>query len=186
MPRDTPASVFPGWSWAAVALAFPIAGLLGRAAGGRVDELSAALVGGVVTGAALGAAQWFGARGALGRPAPWIAASAIGYGAGLTVGAELVGYGTSLGELATMGAVSGVALGAAQGLALATQGQIHLAIAWAGAMPALLAIGWSASTLIGVSVEDQFTVFGALGAIVFTLLSGLVLARFTPARARAA
>jgi hypothetical protein len=85
-----------------------------------------------------------------------------------------------------MGAVSGVALGAAQGLALATQGQIHLAIAWAGAMPALLAIGWSASTLIGVSVEDQFTVFGALGAIVFTLLSGLVLARFTPARARAA
>jgi hypothetical protein len=53
-------------------------------------------------------------------------------------------------------------------------------------MPALLAIGWSSTTLIGVSVEDQFTVFGALGAIVFTLLSGLVLARYTPARPRPA
>jgi hypothetical protein len=29
-------------------------------------------------------------------------------------------------------------------------------------------------------------VFGAAGAIVFTLLSGLLLARFTPARAQAA
>jgi hypothetical protein len=189
MSRATPAAeahVFPGWSWAAVALAFPIAGLLGRAAGGRVDEVGAALIGGAVTGAALGAAQWIGARGALGRPAPWIAASGIGYGVGLAAGAALVGYGTSLGHLAAMGAVSGVAFGAAQGLTLAAQGQKRLAVAWAGAMPVLLAVGWSATTLIGVSVEDQFTLFGALGAIVFTLLSGLVLARFSPARPRPA
>jgi hypothetical protein len=177
---DSRAPRFPGWSWAAVALAFPIAGLLGRAAAGRVDEVGAALLGGVVTGGALGAAQWFGARGALGRPAPWIAASALGYGLGLVIGAALVGYETSLGDLAAMGAVSGVVLGAAQGLVLTMQARRRLAIAWAAAMPALLAIGWSATTLIGVSVEDQFTVFGALGAILFTLLSGLLLARFTP------
>jgi hypothetical protein len=189
MARTTPASeahLFPGWSWAAVALAFPIAGLLGRAAGGRVDAVGAALIGGIVTGAALGGAQWFGARGALGRPGAWIAASAVGYGVGLPAGAALVGYGTSVGDLAAMGAVSGVALGATQGLVLAAQARKRLAIAWAAAMPALLAIGWSSTTLIGVSVEDQFTVFGALGAIVFTLLSGLVLARYTPARPRPA
>ncbi|HEX8649195.1 MAG TPA: hypothetical protein VF715_20050 [Thermoleophilaceae bacterium] len=29
-----------------------------------------------------------------------------------------------------------------------------------------------------MSVEDQFTVFGAAGAITFTLLSGFVIARF--------
>lgn len=181
--RDAP--LFPGWSWAAVALAFPIAGLLGRAAGGRVDEVGAALLGGIVTGAALGAAQWFGARGELGRPSLWIAASGAGYGVGLPAGAALVGYGTSLGELAAMGAVSGAALGAAQGFTLAAQGQRRLGIVWAAAMPLLLAIGWSATTLIGVSVEDQFTVFGALGAIVFTLLSGLLLARFSGAAYRA-
>jgi hypothetical protein len=181
--RATP--LFPGWWWAAVALAFPIAGLLGRAAAGRVDEAGAALIGGIVTGAALGAAQWFAARGALGRPSPWIAASGIGYGIGLLAGAALVDYGTSLGELAAMGAVSGVALGTAQGAALAAQGQRRLAIAWAVAMPLLLAIGWSTTTVTGISVEDQFTVFGALGAIVFTLLSGLLLARFSGVAYRA-
>ena len=47
-------------------------------------------------------------------------------------------------------------------------------------------LGWAASTLIGVDVDKQFTVFGAMGAIVFTLLSGLLLARFTASPARAA
>jgi hypothetical protein len=47
-------------------------------------------------------------------------------------------------------------------------------------MPILLALGWAASTLIGVDVDNQFTVFGASGAIVFTLLSGLLLARLAP------
>jgi hypothetical protein len=37
-----------------------------------------------------------------------------------------------------------------------------------------------------IGVDDQFAVFGAGGALVFTLLSGLLLARFTPARAQAA
>ena len=53
-------------------------------------------------------------------------------------------------------------------------------------MPVLLALGWSATSLTGISVEDQFTVFGAAGAVVFTLLSGVVLACFAaPALAHA-
>jgi len=38
----------------------------------------------------------------------------------------------------------------------------------------------------GIGVDDQFTVFGAGGALLFTLLSGLLLARLTPASARGA
>ena len=57
------------------------------------------------------------------------------------------------------------------------QGRKHFAFAWATAMPILLALGWVASTGIGVDVDEQFTVFGAAGAIVFTLLSGVVLSR---------
>jgi hypothetical protein len=53
------------------------------------------------------------------------------------------------------------------------------------AMPLLFGAGWAATTVIGISVEDQFTVFGASGALVFMLLSGLLLARFTPARRQA-
>jgi hypothetical protein len=173
---------FPGVRWVAVALAFPIAGLIGWAIGGRVDSVVPALVGGALTGAGLGAVQWWAAKGALGRAAAWIGSSAVGYAAGLATGAALVGYETDLGALATMGAVSGLVLGAAQGLALAAQGRTRLAVAWAAAMPVLFTLGWSVTTAGGISVENQFTVFGAYGAAVFTLLSGLLLARFTRVR----
>jgi hypothetical protein len=178
--------VFPGWRWVAVALAFPVAGYIGWGIGGRVNAVDAALVGGALTGAGIGAVQWWAANGVLGRAAAWIGASAAGYAVGLATGAALVGYDTDLGALAVMGLVSGAALGAAQGAVLARQGYQALALAWALAMPVLFAVGWSVASTTGIGVDDQFTVFGAGGAIVFTLLSGLLLARFTPARAQVA
>jgi hypothetical protein len=174
---------FPGWRWMAVWPAFPVAGLIGWKIGGRVDAVDAALVGGALTAAGLGAVEWWAGKGALGRPAPWIAASAVGYAAGLAAGAALVGYETDLGALAVMGRVSGAALGAAQGLVLARDGRRGLAVPWALAMPVLFALGWSVASVTGIGVDDQFTVFGAGGALVFTLLSGLLLARSTPTRA---
>jgi hypothetical protein len=179
-------SLFPGWRWALVALSFPIAGYIGWGIAGRVDEPLAAFLGGTLTGAGLGAAQWYAARDAFGDARAWIAASAGGYGLGLLAGAVIVGYETGLGSLVAMGAISGVALGGLQGLALVAQGRARLGAAWGLAMPALLALGWSASTAIGVDVDNQFTVFGAMGAIVFTILTGALLTRFSPATARAA
>ena len=178
--------LFPGWRWMAVWPAFPVAGYIGWKVGGRVDAVGAALVGGALTGAGLAAVQWWAAKGALGRPAAWIGASAVGYAVGLAAGAALVGYETDLGALALMGLVSGAALGAAQGLVLARQGRRALALPWALAMPVLFALGWSVASVTGIGVDDQFTVFGAGGALLFTLLSGLLVARFTPARAQAA
>ena len=173
---------FPGWRWVAVALGIPLVGLIAWTVGGRVDALDAALVGGVLTGAGLGAVEWWAAKGALGKAPAWISASAAGYAGGLAGGAALVGYETDLGALVVMGLISGAVLGAAQGLVLARQGRRGLALPWALAMPVLFALGWCASTGIGVSVDEQFTVFGAAGAVVFMLLSGLVLARFAPLR----
>ena len=170
--------IFPGWVWVAVAFAFPVAGYIGGAVSGPVDSVGAALVGGALTGAGLGAVQWWAARGALGRPSAWIGASTVGYALGLAAGAALVGYDTGLGSLVLMGLVSGAVLGVVQAIALVRQGDRHLAAAWGAAMPALFALGWAPTTAIGVSVEDQFTVFGAAGALLFMLLSGLVLARF--------
>jgi hypothetical protein len=179
--------IFPGWHWAAVALAFPIAGYIGWGVSGHVDAPGAALIGGVITGAGLGAAQWFAAKGALGdRAAAWIATSAVAYGAGLLVGAAAVDYSTDLGALMAMGAISGLFLGVGQGLVLAQQALRRLAFAWTAAMPVLLAVGWATTTVIGIDVDKQFTVFGAAGAIVFTLLSGFVLARFSPPTTSAA
>lgn len=173
---------FPGWPWVAVALAFPIAGYIGWKISGPVDTVEAALIGGALTGAGLAAVQWWAAKGALGRATAWISASAAGYAVGLAAGAALVDYDTDLGALVLMGLVSGASLGAAQGLVLARQGNMRLGAAWGAAMPVLFALGWVATSAIGVSVENQFTVFGAAGAVLFMLLSGLVLARFTPSR----
>src|SRR5881397_3698806 len=106
--------LFPGWRWVAVAAAFPVAGYIGGAIGGPVDAVAAALVGGALTGAGLGAVQWWAAKGALGHPAPWITSSAAGYAGGLAAGAAIVGYDTELGALVVMGLVSGAVLGAAQ------------------------------------------------------------------------
>lgn len=172
--------IFPGWHWAAIALAIPIAGYIGWGVSGPVDAPAAALIGGLITGAGIGAAQWFAAKDAFGDARAWIATSAVAYGVGLVVAAAAVGYNTDIGSLAAMGAISGVFLGVGQGLALAQQGRKRLAFVWMAVMPVLLAMGWAATTVIGVDVAEQFTVFGASGAIVFTLLSGLVLARFSP------
>ena len=113
-PAESP--LFPGWRWAAVALAFPIAGLIGWTVGGHVDAVGAALIGGALTGAGLGAAQWLAAKDMFGQWPAWVGASAVGYAVGLAAGAALVGYETDIGSLAAMGAVSGIALGGAQGL----------------------------------------------------------------------
>lgn len=87
----------------------------------------------------------------------------------------LVGYGTSLRELITMGAVAGLVVGLAQALVLAPQARMRWV--WAACQPVLWAAGWAVTTLAGIDVEHQYVVFGASGALVFTALSGLVLER---------
>src|SRR5688500_14006122 len=98
--------IFPGWHWAAVALAFPIAGLIGWTVSGPVDTPVAAGVGGLITGAGLGAAQWLAARDSFGDGGAWIGTSAVAYAAGLMVAAAAVGYATDIGSLIAMGAIS--------------------------------------------------------------------------------
>jgi hypothetical protein len=92
---------------------------------------------------------------------------------GLLVGGQLVGYGTSLPELVTVGAVTGAALGPAQSLALPHRARHRWA--WAAAMPALWAIGWAVTTSAGIAVTEQFTIFGASGAVTVTAVLGILL-----------
>ncbi|WP_421740649.1 hypothetical protein [Cellulomonas sp.] len=164
------------WTWFAGFLAFPIAGVAGTAAAGRVDSPVAALVGGTVAGLVIGAAQAVVSRRLNLRR--WIPATAMGMGLGLLLGATIVGYRTSLPDLALMGVLTGAVLGPLQAWALPTG--THARWLWAAAMPALWALGWSVTTLGGINVHDQFTVFGAYGAVTVSALSGLLLARLVP------
>jgi hypothetical protein len=72
-----------------------------------------------------------------------------------------------------MGAISGAMVGIAQGLLM--RGKFTLWHVWMVAMPALWALGWVVTASAGIDIENQFTVFGASGATVFGILSGLLL-----------
>jgi hypothetical protein len=91
----------------------------------------------------------------------------------LAAGATLVGYRTGLQDLAIQGAVTGLGVGILQALVL----RQHVAtwFWWAIAMPPLWALGWIVTTAAGIGVDQHFTNFGASGAIVVTVLSGLLL-----------
>jgi hypothetical protein len=158
--------------WTAGFLAFPLAGLAGTAVVGRVDSPVAALVGGTVAGLGIGLGQTLASRGRF-DIRRWVPATGIGMGLGLLLGAVTVGYETSLPDLALMGALTGLVLGPAQALALPRGARWRWA--WAAAMPVLWALGWTTTTLGGIAVDEQFTVFGAYGAITFSALSGLLL-----------
>jgi hypothetical protein len=171
-------SALRAWAiWTASFLAFPLAGLAGTGVAGRVDSPASAIAGGAAAGVVVGAAQALLSRRRL-DPRRWIPATAVGMGIGLLLGAHLVGYGTSLGALAVMGALTGAVLGPAQALALPAR--THRRWLWAAAMPALWALAWTVTTLIGVQVEEQFTLFGASGALTLSAASGALLHALLP------
>jgi hypothetical protein len=160
--------------WTAGFVAFIIGGALATAVTGRIDDFRSALVGGLIAGAVIGTGQWLVARRLL-DPQTWIPATAVAMSIGLGVGAWAVGYGTSLGELALMGFITGIPLGVAQAYLL--RDRVTNAWVWAAAVPLLWALGWTVTTAGGIDVDQQFAVFGAYGAITFMALSGVLLDR---------
>jgi hypothetical protein len=95
--------------------------------------------------------------------------------AGLAVGAALVDYGIGRGDLMLMGAVTGAGVGGLQALVLARQGFSGAAL-WAAANPPAWALAWLVSSyVLSSNVDEQFTNFGASGALLYALLTGLLL-----------
>jgi hypothetical protein len=172
MPRMSGAKIV--LSWIGVALvAFPLAGYAGWGIGGHVDGVGPALIGGAITGAGIGLVQWLFLRRDLDIGPAWILATGVALAAGLGVGAAVVGYETTPSQLAIMGAISGAAVGIAQGILL--RNRFSLWHVWMVAMPVMYAIGWLVTESIGIDVANQFTVFGASGSVGFGLLSGLLM-----------
>jgi len=171
--------------WCLSFVGFPIGGLVAEAIVGPIDEVWSAVIAGAIAGAAIGAAQWFALR-QIGLDAStsglfvrsngalaWIGMTAAGLALGLGVGVAIFDYGTSVGDLAVLGAVSGLGIGAAQWLVL--RDHIRAGVLWIVGIAALWALGWTITTSIGVDVESKWAVFGASGAITVAVLSGILL-----------
>jgi hypothetical protein len=161
--------------WMATFAGFPIGGYLGHLLGGPVDDVPAALLGGAITGAVVGAAQAWGLRLRTAAVVGWVAATAVGFAVGLAAGAAAVGYDTTLADLALQGAITGLGVGIAQGICLrrSRRSSTVVTLVWPVAVSALWALGWVITTAAGISVEKQFTVFGSSGALVVTALTVL-------------
>jgi hypothetical protein len=173
-PRDAPAVRQLRWMWPlAILVGFPIGGLLADLVVDGVDAAGAALIGGLIAGLTIGAAEWFALRRWV-SPL-WIVATGIGMSVGLTAGAALVDYGIGRGDVVLMGAVTGVGVGVLQALVLAGD-RVTGAVWWALLNPPAWALGWLVTSyLITRNVKDQFTNFGASGALLFAFLTVVVL-----------
>jgi hypothetical protein len=171
VPRPKGAKTFFIWAGLCL-LGIPLSGYLGWGVAGHVDSMMPALIGGALTGAGIGFAQWLMVRRNLRVGPGWIAATSVGLAVGLAIGAIVVGYETTTSQLAIMGAIQGAFVGIAQGMVLRNKFSLwHL---WMVAMPLFFSISWVVTDVV-IDSGQQFTVFGASGAVVFAILSGLLL-----------
>ena len=153
---------------------FPLAGLAAKAVTGPIDSTVAAVAGGLAAGAVLGGVQAFALRLDLQHRVAWAIATALGASAGLAVGSTVVDFATDTSSLVTMGAFTGLGIGVAQA-AVMVGSPLRRAI-WGVITPILWALGWLITSQVIVDVDAQYATFGASGALVATLLGGVVLA----------
>lgn len=169
-PKTTSARIVLRWLLSFAG--FPLGGLAAMLLVGRIDTLLAAALGGLVTGAVLGAVQAWALRLDRRTALAWVVATAVGLAVGLTIGGGLVQFGTALSDLALQGAISGAVVGLAQALVLRREGPI--VAVWPAYLASAWALGWIITTSVGVQVTDHFTVFGAAGAVTVAALTSVL------------
>ena len=180
-PRRAARSTARGlWVWPlAILIGFPIGGYIADLTMDGVDSVASALVEGLIAGVIVGTAEWFALRRRVSWL--WIPATCAGMAVGLTVGAALVDYGIDRADLLLMGAVTGFSVGIFQAFILARAGySISSASLWTVANSPAWALGWFISSyVIARNIGERFPIFGASGAVVFGLLTWLLLAALT-------
>jgi hypothetical protein len=160
--------------WLPTFLAFAIGGELAIETVGSLDDPLSAAAGGLLAGTVIGAGQWLALRSrGIGRR--WVAYTAAAMAAGTALAAKITGAGTELEDLMLTGLIAGTAVGAAQSMLLARDGL--RSAAWTAITAISWPLGWLATSAIIVDVERGYYVFGASGALLVTVLTGLALRR---------
>lgn len=164
--------------WTPSFLGFPLGGWLALQLVGSANSPLTAAVAGAIAGTLIGAAQWLALRPAV----SWhlIAASTLGMGAGSALAATATGSATTVGALAMTGLIAGAAVGLGQGLALRRGWQVTAL--WTVTVGASWALGWTVTANVIVDADRGYVAFGSSGAVVVTVITGLVLRRVLGAR----
>lgn len=160
--------------WLGTFVGFPLAGVAARLVAGDIDDTWAAVLGGLVGGAVLGAVQAGIGGIAAGNRLRWTAGSSAGLAIGLGVGAGAVGFDTDTASLVALGAISGAAVGLAQALVVPMRTIDR--VLWITATPALWAVGWLITSQVIVDADRHHATFGSSGALVVSGLAGVLVA----------
>ena len=160
--------------WGVAFLGFPLGGTAAALLVGAITTPLTGALGGALTGAVIGAAEWLVLRRRLPLTPAWIAATALGMGAGLALSIALLGTENEGIALPLRGLITGAGIGAAQYLLL--RGVMSRAPVWALVVALSWAIGWMITRAAGIDLALQWSVFGSSGALTFQLLTGLTLA----------
>lgn len=165
--------------WILLGLSFPIGGFIVFLALGPVTSPVLALVGGFIAGIVIGAAEAFAFRVPVVR---WTVATAVGLGAGSLIAALVAPIlGAGIVTTVVTALAAGIVTTAAQLLAKPPLPRL----VWLLVHTAGWVIAWLVSLVIAISTSQGFIIFGASGALVFTL--GMFLAvRFAERRASTA
>jgi hypothetical protein len=171
--------------WLPTFLGFPLGGLLAIQTVGSLHDPVSAAAGGLLAGSVIGGGQWLALRSrGIGRR--WVAYTAVAMAGGSALAAAATGAGTGLTDVMVMGLVTGTVVGAAQSTLLARSRRVSAA--WTAVSAAGWSLGWLATWVTIVDIERGYYVFGASGALLVTILTGLLLRRVltVPAEPKAA
>jgi len=160
--------------WLATFPAFPIGGLLAVTLVGSVTDPLRAFLAGALAGAVIGTAQWLALRPS-GLSAVWVAVTAAAVAVGSSISVAITSAGTSTGELVLTGLITGATLGIGQ--SFLTRGGGRTRAAWAALLAVSWALGWFVTANVIVDADRGYVTFGSSGALLATLLTGLLVRR---------
>lgn len=142
---------------------------------GPVQTPLAALLGGLVSGAVIGLAQWLVLRFTFNLSANWIPATSLGMAVGLSLAVTFFGTSTEMTFLLARAVITGLAVGLAQAVVLR---KTFNPLLWTAAIALFWTLAWFITgAVIRQNLANDYAVFGSSGAIVFTVLSGFILLR---------
>jgi hypothetical protein len=161
--------------WIPTFLAFPLAGWLAMLVVGPNRSPLTALAVGAIAGAVVGAAQWL----ALGRLVDWrwAVGTVAAVAGGSLISMVAVGSPVTPAAATVTGLITGTVVGVVQGLVLRSslRGRARIVLIWTATVGTSWAAAWLITSTVIVDLERGHAVFGASGAIVATVVTGIVL-----------
>ncbi len=167
--------------WIIAVIGFPIGGYVAQTVAGPAATIPAALVSGLIAGAVIGLAQGVALWLRRETLVVWVIGTASALAIALAAVTAAIGQIETSTEAVFLGLASGVLIGAAQAAILIRAG---VANAWVWIVVTAVAwgVGWLITASVGVALAPGWPVYGASGAIVSQILTGIALWRLVPSR----